>query len=81
MPGDADRFLEHGVIKAHFVAEMVVDGGDVGAGAGADIANGGGLEAVFREDLAGRFKQAGAGNLLFGAGRRGVLRRHPETSD
>src|SRR6185437_11786451 len=54
---------EDGEIEAGFVAEMVVDGGDVGVGAGADFADGGGLEAVFGEDLTGSFDEAGAGGI------------------
>ena len=50
-------------VEAGFIAEMVVDGSDVGSGAGADIADGGSLEAVFGEDLAGGIDQASAGGV------------------
>lgn len=43
---------QDGEVEAGFIAEMVIDGGDVGSGAGADIADGRGLEAVFGEDFA-----------------------------
>jgi len=48
-------------VKAVLVAEVVVDGGDVGVGAGADVAHGGFPEALLGEDFAGGFEEALAG--------------------
>jgi hypothetical protein len=47
---------------------VVVDGGNVGSGASADVADGGGLKAVFGEDLAGGIDEAGAGGVVIGMG-------------
>lgn len=55
---------QDGEVEAGFIPEMVVDGGDVGSGASADVADGGGLEAVFGEDLAGCIDEAGAGGVV-----------------
>lgn len=57
---------QDGEVEAGFIAEMVVDGGDVGSRAGADVADGGGLEAVFGEDLASGIDEAGAGSIVIG---------------
>lgn len=51
--------LDHGPVQALFVTEVVVDGGDVGPGPVADVANGGAAEPVLGEDFAGGFEETG----------------------
>ncbi len=56
----ADGMPEDFGVEFQLVAEMVVDQSDVGAGAGADLADGGGLESGFGEDLTGGVEEFGA---------------------
>jgi hypothetical protein len=60
------RVAQNGEVQAGFIAEMIVDGGDIGSGAVADVADGGGLEAVFGENLPGGIDEAGAGSVVVG---------------
>ena len=56
----ADRMPEDFGVQLQLVAEMVVHQRDVDAGAGANLAHGGGLESGFGEDLSRGIEQFGA---------------------
>jgi len=49
---DASGLAKNFEVQTRFVAEIVIDGGYVGPGAGTDIANRGGLKALVGKDLA-----------------------------
>ena len=53
----ADRMPEDFGVELQLVAEMIIDQRDVDAGAGADFADGRGLETGFGKDLAGGIEQ------------------------
>jgi hypothetical protein len=52
-PGSAHRLPHYFCVKACFVSEVVVDGGDIRACAIADLSYGGVMEAEFSEHLSG----------------------------
>ena len=52
-----DRRLQHLAVEPELVAEVVVDGGDVGARRAADVADGHLLEAAVGEQALGRLQQ------------------------
>ena len=52
-----DRDLQHFAVEPELVAEVIVDGRDVGARRPADVADGDVLEPARREQLLGRLQQ------------------------
>ena len=63
-------------VQLLLAAEVVVNGGQVDAGAVGDLADGGGLEALLGEERAGRFQDPGAGHVFHtGAGSDGRFKR------
>ena len=67
--GPAVGVFEDGGIESLFIAEMVIDRGEVGPGPPADFPDGGLAETAGGEDLAGGVQEALAG-LRSGGGRR-----------
>jgi hypothetical protein len=59
---------QDGKIEAGFIAEMVVDGRDIGSGAIADVTDGSGLEAVFGKYFAGGIDEARPRGVVIGEG-------------
>lgn len=69
-------FMEHGAIEAVAVAEVIVDGGEIDAGVGADGFAGGAGIAVFAKTFASRFNDVRAGGVAVGARLAGRFFRH-----
>lgn len=53
----ADRLLQNLRVESQFVAEMIVDKGDVGTGPGADVAHGRSMVSGFGKNVPRRFEQ------------------------
>lgn len=62
--GSGHGVAQNGEVEAGFIAKMIVDGGDVGSGASADVADSGRLEAVFGEDFAGGIDEPAARGVV-----------------
>ena len=66
----ANGFAENFGIETELVAKVIIDGGDVGSGAGSDFTHGGGVKTDVGENFTGCGDEFGPGGVRYGERRR-----------